>query len=360
MWASSQGRDLDADLRCGAFLSLVDAESLVDFLGVSAADQEARARWSGTVAIPRRMVVPLESFRPNPRGLSLPDHRAAGPEDLAARIRWVIHYVRWHLAARLGAMDRMGEPSMNLKERGEQILAHLLARVPRVDDAGDDEISLEGVPPEVLRLMNTALLPGGPENPFRSPFVQGRNYLIWRLLLDTGSRRGEVREAKADDIDYSMRRFHIRVSKTRPRTVPIGADTAEAFDVFIERHWAKLPREARRQGYLFTDVNGRQLSLRAINRIFEVLRQCVPGVPGFASPHTCRRSWNDSFSERIDAIPEERRPVEKKEVEMRNRLQGWSGASSMGARYAKRHTRKKADEIAEALISSLRDSGAST
>jgi len=352
MWAASQGRDLDQDLRHGGFLTLGNVESLADYLSLSASAQQRRTVSAAPSAMPPN-ITRLEDLRPSDHSLPQSGQRGASPVEVAARLRWVASYVDWHLGQRLGSLDRRREDATALEGIGKSVVARLRQRAPRTASAGEDEEALEGVPREVLAEIEGALVPGGPGNPFRGGFIQARNYLIWRLLLDTGARRNEVREAVADDIEYASRRFHIRVSKTQSRRGPIGADTADAFDRFMERHWSFLPQAARRRGYLFTDEHGRHLSIRAFNRIFERVRKQVPGVPGFMAPHTVRRSWNDAFSARVDALAPEHRPSEKQEVEMRNRLQGWSGQSSMGARYAKRHIRRKADEIAEGLILDL-------
>lgn len=355
MWAASLGRDIDEDLRSGAFLSMNDAEALADFLSLSAADQSARASAARAPAQAPSNLVRLEDMRPNHRTLAEVEEKAAAPVEVASRIRWAAAYVEWHLSHRLGDLDRRRQDSTDLAKVGEAVVARLRRRAPRAKGTSNDDASLEGVPPDVLACIEEALLPGAPGNPFKGSFVQSRNYLTWRLLLDPGARRGEVRHAKAEHVTYATRRFQITVSKTSPRSVPISAKTAEAFDRFMMEHWAKLPQAARRRGYLFTDEGGRHLSLRAFNRIFERIREKVPGVPDFMAPHTVRRSWNDAYSARVDALPPEQRPSEKQEVDMRNRLQGWSGQSSMGARYAKRHIKRKADQIAENLMNGLVD-----
>ena len=350
LWAASVGRDLDADLATGPFLSVGDADLLADFLRATAADQTDWAR-DEERPTPHSRVARLEDYRPDHRSLKAPRAKAANPVEAAARIRWVAAYVDWHLQRRLGDLDRRRAESADLLGVGDAVVARLRSLAPSAEGPRDDDLALEGVPREVLQSIEDAMVPGSPANPFADPFLQARNYLFWRLLLDTGARRAEARHAKAEDIIYATRRFTIRVSKTVARTVPIGPQTAEAFDRFMNEHWARLPQAARRRGYLFTDEKGGHLSLRSCNRIFERIRKHVSGVPEFLAPHTLRRSWNDSFSERVDAQPPGRRPSEKQEVEMRNRLQGWTGQSSMGSRYAKRHIRREADRIAEELTS---------
>jgi integrase len=332
---------------------MADAEALADFLGLRAAEQSARASAVHMDVPLRSNVVRLEDVRPDHRDLRIGSRAANVPVDTGDRIRSVASYIEWHLSHRLGDLDRRRQDSEDLSSLGEHVVERLRQRAPRAMDNQDDDVALEGVSPEILALIEEALLPDGPNNPFRSRFVQARNYLIWRLLLDPGARRDEVRNAKVEDIDYSTRRFEITVSKTRPRKVPISAKTAEAFDRFVMDWWAKLPQAARKRRYLFTDERGRHLSPRAVNRLFERVRNEIPGVPDFMSPHTVRRSWNDQFSARVDSIPLERRPPEEEERKMRSRLQGWSAGSTMASRYTKRHIKRKADQIAEQMMEAL-------
>lgn len=349
LWASNRGRNLDVDLSNGNFLSVSDVESLADFLSLTAEEQERRC--GRPEKNPRPNSISLESFRPDHRCLAV-KRAAMDNAEIASRVRWAALYIQWHLNRRIGSIDHNRGEAEYLRANGPKVVARLQQLAPRVASRSDDDITLEGVDVEILRRVEGAMSPDSPENPFTTDFVRTRNYLIWRLLLDTGARRGEVHQAKVDDVQFSLRRFEIRLSKTVQRTVPITAKTAEVFDSFIERFWSQLRREARRQGYLFTDAKGRHLSIKAINRIFERLRERIPDIPNFMAPHTIRRSWNDRYSAQIDAMPANQRPTPEQEIQIRNRLQGWSGKSSMGARYAKRHIKQKADEIAEAMMSS--------
>lgn len=347
-WARSQGRDIDEDLTLGNFLSMADVEDLADYLSLTAEEQERRGGLSAELSPSK--IISLEAFRPDHRHLEVKRAEVDNAE-IATRVRWAALYIEWHLNRRTGSLDRHRAAAESLSTIGPKVVARLRQLAPRVPSVSDDEITLEGVDFEVLRRAEEAMRPGSRDNPFTFDFVQARNYLIWRLLVDTGARRGEVSAAKVDDVKYSLRRFEIRVSKTIARTVPISAKTADVFDVFVERFWSQLPRDARNRQYLFTDEKGNSLSLKAINRIFERLRKRVPGIPDFMTPHTVRRTWNDRFSAQIDAMPADQRPSQEQEIQTRNRLQGWSGKSSTGNRYAKRHIRRKADQVAEAMMS---------
>lgn len=349
LWARCLGRNLDVDLSNGDFLSVSDVENLADFLSLTAEQQELRCGRSEKNR--RTNIISLESSRPDHRRLAA-KRAAVDNAEIASRVRWTALYIQWHLDRRIGSIDRNRRESEYLSAVGPKVVARLQQLAPRVATKSDDDITLEGVDVEILRRAEGAMSPDSPTNPFTTAFIRERNYLTWRLLLDTGARRCEVHQAKVDDVQFSLRRFEIRVSKTTARTVPIAAKTAEAFDSFIERFWSQLPRGARKRGYLFTDAKGTHLSIKAVNRIFERLRERVPGIPDFMAPHTIRRSWNDRYSAQIDAMPANQRPTPEQEIQIRNRLQGWSGKSSMGARYAKRHIKRKADEIAEAMMPS--------
>jgi integrase len=232
-------------------------------------------------------------------------------------------------------------------------VARLRERGRFSEDPTRDDDPLKGVPQEVLDRVTAALSPGSPENPFEPGFLQARNHLLWLFFIMTGGRRAEIRAAKVADVEYATRLLHIRESKTMPRSVPIGELAADAFDAFIAQHWGLLSKNARKQGFLFTDEHGDQISLRQVNRVFERIRVKVPEVPDFLTPHTARRSWNDRFSEMVDGLPPHKRMSPEKETLTRNRLQGWTPNSEMGAPYAKRHIAKRANELGEALANEI-------
>ena len=166
-------------------------------------------------------------------------------------------------------------------------------------------------------------------------------------------RRQELMELRCDDIDINSFRVSIRVSKTTPRTVPIGQATADAFYEFIMNHWSKVSSDTTKHGYAVIAQTGSHLKVDTLNAIINCIRSKIPGAPDYLTPHTLRRTWNEQFNELIDSIPLEKRPSPPEETRIRNQLQGWSTESQMGARYAARHINRKADELAETLASKL-------
>lgn len=351
-WAISRGRDLDCDIR-GPFPSQSDVESLADWLCLSTNDQADTLERAKSSKRTSHKVLMLEKLRPNPRDLQKRVTQGASADDAAARIRWVAEYLAWHLQHRLGTTDRDGTDQKGVGVFGPGVINRLRERARGMGGSTSDDETLEGICQDIVERITEYLNPNHPRNPFASDFTRSRNYLLWLLMVSSGARRGEVWDAKVGDITYAMRRFTITKSKATPRVVPVSADAADAFDSFISHHWSRLPKEARRRGFLFTDVTGRKLVPRSVTDIFHHIRETVPGAPGWLTSHTLRRSWNDRFSEMTDAMPPDMRMAKEEETRVHNRLQGWSSTSEMGAKYARRHIRKKADELGQALAEKI-------
>jgi integrase len=354
-WANSLDFNFDEEMVNGKFLSLDEIQNLADFLGFNIVVQDEVVNENKLISKFNKKVINIEDIRPKHAFTLKGNSIRSNVSDKATRIRYVALYIQWHLDKRVGKLVRDNKKSAELKQYGDIVISRLRDLTPRTSNQRDDDIHLEGVSREIQQRIEDIFQPNSVSAPFKSDFIQQRNYLMWRLFHDTGARRGEVHETKVNDIDYATKRYRIVVSKTIPRTNPISQITADAFDSFIELYWSRLPKNARKRGYLFTRKDGGHISKRTINRIFERIRNKSLEIPGFVSPHTSRRSWNDNFSELIDSLPVDEKPTEEKEKVIRNRLQGWTENSEMGARYAKRHIKIKADEIAEKLVNKLQE-----
>lgn len=347
-WARARGRDLDHDLRSEEFLSLGDAEMLADHLLLAAIEQAAELEVALRKPIKLGTVLKLEALRPSPRDL-VADGLEAAMAHALARILYVAEYAEWHLSLRLGALDRGRKEAISLQKHGEHVVARLRERARGPKAPSNDDEALEGVPSAILDRITEALRPGFEDNPFRGGFTQARNHLLWLFYRSCSGRRGEIQSIRVKDVDYANRRVFIHLSKTKPRMAPISPEAAEAFDSYITEYWAKLPQAVRRRGYLFTGPSSAPLTVRSVNRIFEIIRDAVPDCPDFLTPHTLRRSWNDQFVKLIDSLPPDKRPPPEREKAIINRVNGWSEGSAMGGKYGKRHIRRLADELADRL-----------
>lgn len=353
MWADTVGKDLDDELAEGCFLSSSDVINVVRFLGQNAAQQNAEHQAS-IVAATSNAASSARTFgggSPQAKGKT-----AATAIETGNRIRWLANYAEWHRRRRFDNR-KLSETESHLNESAKGSIAELRAKAPSSSFRWHDDELLEAPDIEILTRIDGILHPESAQNPFRTPFIRWRNYLAWRLLFDTGARRGEVFSAATDSISAAKHRFSIVQSKTLARTVPIIRDTADAFDHFFQKYWLNLPHgcQAHRNGALFTDVKGQPLtSSKFLNRIFLAVRKIIGAQPWNVTPHTMRRAWNHILSVKIDRLPDDKRFSPQQEAQIRIRLMGWSENSRQAARYNRRHIRERSDHLAQEMMEDLR------
>ncbi len=349
LWSSARSLDLDHSLISGDFLSMEQMEDLALFLRMDRKSQDQES--APPVAKKTSKIVRLEQVRGGFECYQ-PNHSQISAVEGGARIRVAANYFEFHLQRRLAAMKASATEIELVKSISESAIARLRALIPLAGTASEDE-TLEGLTKATMAAAEHAFHPDSDDNPFSTPFLRARNYLIFKFLVETGSRRSELRYIKVEDVDYSTHRVRLRVSKTIARTNAISTVLSVAYHDFIMNHWSKIPPRARSHGYLFVTAEGNHLALDSINLIFREMRRKVPGLPADFAPHAFRRTWNDRLSEKIDAQPVDKRMPPEQEIQVRNRLMGWKKGSRMGERYAKRFIRKRSDEIGEELANEL-------
>lgn len=350
LWAISRKLDLDQILRSETFLSIEQCEDLAFFLRLDRAAQDQIVEES-LDARPRK-IVRMEQVRSG--GAPSVTRTMISAMEGGYRIRTVANFVEFnHERISPKASEK---PRKDLGKAREKAISALRAQEPRAKASGEGDAP-EGLSEEVMDALDAAFEPGSETNPFQSDFHQYRNHLMYRIFSETAIRRSELRYIRVEDIDHAARRVRVRVSKTVARTLPISEQTAYDFHNFVMKHWANIPANARRHGYLFTTSKGDHLSVEAINLAFRELRR-KQNLPASIAPHALRRTWNDRLSRKIDALPPEERMKPEQEKQVRNRLNGWSKKSQMEARYASRHIREKSDKIAESLANEMREKNA--
>jgi integrase len=147
-----------------------------------------------------------------------------------------------------------------------------------------------GLPAAVIDDLYGLALPDSSRNPFRTEALRWRNFVIVLLLLHQGLRRGELLQLPADAVKDGVDRRHGRPRSwlnvsTNPheildprgatprlknalavRQIPISRPVAEAIDNYVVNFRGKQARS-----YMFSSQGRRPLSLRAINKLFQVL-----------------------------------------------------------------------------------------
>lgn len=351
-WATLHGRDFDADLSEGQFIDWSDVVSLTHFLSLNAEGQLAELSAHEEAQLGKDARAEVQSLQPRQQRRK-PD--AATLVELATRLRWVAKYCEWHRHRRFDNR-KLTDIERDLNRSAERAIASLRERAPSVSAGWHDDELLEAPDPEVLKRLEQIFHPDSSKNPFASDFVRWRNYLAWRLLVDTGARRSEVWQSRSDSVLGPQRRFSIAHSKTTPRTVPIVETTADVFSRFFHVHWLELPDgcEAHRTGALFTDRSGRELtSGKFLNRMFVAARKKLGPQPWSITPHAMRRAWNHILSLKLDGMPENKKFSPEQEAQTRIRLMGWAEGSRQAMRYNRRHIRERADEIAQSMMDDI-------
>ncbi|WP_258001199.1 tyrosine-type recombinase/integrase [Janthinobacterium sp. ROICE36] len=193
--------------------------------------------------------------------------------------------------------------------------------------------------------------PESPENPWKGAHARARNELIVRWLLGLGVRRGEllgvdirlinfrsnevVVVRRADD-KHDPRGIQPN-AKTLDRVLPFNGDLAKRTQDYIINFRRKFPL-AKKHPFLFVANGGRPLGIRALNKIFEALRERCPDLPDDVMPHVLRHTWNDNFSIAMD----DSGTAPENEQKMRSRLMGWKPTSKTAETYNRRATERRA------------------
>lgn len=139
--------------------------------------------------------------------------------------------------------------------------------------------------PEVLTEKEQRVLLAQPSR--RYPTGE-RNYLMLRLMLDTGLRLSEAINLKWRDLDLMTGKLHVKQGKgARDRVLWIGED-----DLDLLRKWRERQAEmvSKVSEYVFTTLQGRPLQPRYV----QAMVRRYAGKAGIAKrvhPHTLRHTF---------------------------------------------------------------------
>jgi integrase len=353
--------NLDARLAEGRLLQLSEIDDLarecrlpIEALGASG-DPDA----SPTPPVRLRRASSLEKVRMrSPAPLPEIDPGSAG-----LRLRYIRAYFGWLTAYRLQRIDRNEPLYAALASASELAVRALGQRIP--SSAAKDFVGKrEGLSAQAQARLNQVIGASSPDNPWKNAHARERNELMVRWLQALGLRRGELLGIRIPNIDFQANRVRItrqaddpndpRVrqpnTKTRGRLLALEDDLIQ-----LTRHYILNARAqfngASRHDFLFVATGtGAPLTEAAVDRVFTTLREKCPDLPNDLTAHVLRHTWNDCFSELMDA----NRVSQETEQKVRARLMGWSETSNTAAIYTRRHIQRRAHEAALQLQRSLR------
>lgn len=234
-------------------------------------------------------------------------------------------------------------------------------------------------PPEVFYYLMEIIEPSNVHNPYTLS-VRQRNYLLFKILYETGLRAGEVLQLKVSDINFAQCEIMVRArhddpedifridepnAKTLERDIPISESLRDQIREYVLNERRFIPN-TQKHSFLFVSykglTKGHPLSSIQFSRIVEKisvneeLAQFIKTngilVNRRVTRHGFRHNFNNKLSKAIDknnkdAINEGRMHdviSEKKEIEQRMYINGHKSEKSAEV-YNLRHTKEQAEKL---------------
>ncbi len=341
LWAEARGVSIEDRLESGALLTLAEIGDLDTFCGRYLKD--AVAELPGTSAVIR---LREKEAKRQQKAISLLQKRN--------RLMVIHSFVEYTSADFLSRLQFWPDRWNYYNGVRDNCLKWIQFRYEAITKPkGNDIGGREGLPEAAVSRLRAVIEPDSPENPFEAK-VRFRNYLIVRLLLDLGIRRGELLGLRVSDCTFGTRgtiTVHRRPddpddprtvqpsSKTNARELPLGGRLTDLLYEWIVHHRTGI-NGARKHPFLIVSCDyGQPLSLSSVNKLMRALRRRVPGLPESLSAHVLRHSWNDAFSDAMDrgGVPGDQ------EAKWRARLMGWRSEESAKP-YLRRTVRRRSEE----------------
>lgn len=279
--------------------------------------------------------------------------RKTGLASEYTRLSHIAKYVEWLATILLeGAVDRKTTLDITKMKKGFE------ARRP--SSKGRNQVSREkGLSQEQEVALLEVVRPGSERNPFEDEATQVRNQLLILLLLHLGIRSGELLNIKVSDVDWSSNQIVIArradeksdprsrqpLVKTLDRRLPLKDTLVQAMHKYVIHFRRKVPG-ARKNDYLLVThksgpTQGQPMSRSTLIKVISMVAGAESSLASLHA-HELRHTWNNRFSEYMDAKVDAPKPEEQEW--QRSYLQGWRQDSGTAATYTKRFTREKAIE----------------
>ncbi len=279
--------------------------------------------------------------------------RKTGLASEYMRLSHIAKYVEWLATILLeGAVDRKTALDIAKMKKGFE------SRRP--SGKGRNQLGREkGLTKEQEIALLDVVLPGSEHNPFEDKGTQVRNQLMILLLLHLGIRSGELLNIRVTDVDWSRNQIVIArradektdprrrqpLVKTLDRRLPVKDTLVQAMHNYVIHFRREVPG-ARKHEYLLVThksgpTQGQPMSRSTLIKVIDMVAQADPSLACLHA-HELRHTWNNRFSEFMDAMVNAPKPQEQES--QRSFLQGWKPDSGTAATYTKRFTREKANE----------------
>lgn len=296
----------------------------------------------------------MVAFKPNLKRLESSRHTAIIDADIVEtmttynRLSNIISYTVW-LANSLA-------PAKAMKQI-EKMEEHFKTYRPtkKSSNNNDPNVFKSLTQSQMIRVLDI-IRPDATDNPWKDEATRYRNQMIVNVLYDVGCRKSEVLSLKATEIEVGAYELKIRRSaddpdddrkdqplvKTLSRDVGVSEDVFEMVENYIIKYRSQVQGSGKNPFLILSHQNGaktaKALSISGLKGVFETLSEAV----GFkVGPHPIRHTWNDEFSDDIEAAIEAGEITEEEAEDTRSYLMGWKENSGTAKIYTKRYQQKK-------------------
>lgn len=329
----------------GRLLELGELDALAQMCRLPMTDIEAQVDASPTGS--GRAVVSLESYRARANKVS----QEVASDSAGVRIRYIRQFIGWLADRCLLSLSARIPSRVALLNAKDIVVSGLNARIPT--GKGRNKARGRRALDEAAQVRLWQIVDvNSSENPWEGRHVRMRNELIVRWFMGLGVRRGELLGVKVKDVNFranevfiarraddpSDPRVHQPNAKTADRLLPISDDLARRTRHYILEERRRFPN-ARKHEFLLVANGGAPLSLRGLNKIFNVLSEKHPELLGIF-PHLFRHTNNYNFSK----VADEQGMDPEKEKKTRSQMMGWSETSGTAETYTRREIERKARE----------------
>lgn len=117
-----------------------------------------------------------------------------------------------------------------------------------------------------------------------------RDKALLEIIYATGARCSEVTNIKLADINFTEKNIRVLGKGSKERYVLFGDKAKNVIEVYLKEERAGLASEGQDEDYLFLSYNGKQISPRSVQRIFEMFRSFLK-IDRKLTPHKLRHSF---------------------------------------------------------------------
>ncbi|MGR5093876.1 tyrosine-type recombinase/integrase [Vibrio maritimus] len=261
----------------------------------------------------------------------------------------------------IGHLHYLHYTDSNFDTRTQKSFETLIEKIKRDRKSAKDENTIVSdpfasvIPDEMLDKCIRFIQPDSKDNPFTYS-VRVRNYIIVRLVIESGLRRGAIAKLKLSDVIEHWHNPRIRITKTpndpddprrdipsqktKPHVVPISMNLMKLLTGYIN-NVRSIYLSAQQHEFVFVTGKGSTgdpLTLSGYDYIFSKLGRKM-GMN--LSIHMFRHKWN----ERFDDAAEKANVTGQRKEDIRKTAMGWSENSKMGTIYNSKSLIQKAQRI---------------